>query len=123
MAKEHFQQELHRMLEAGSGEQTLAQVLDGLIELLSRHEDTFAGVTGSYRLNASDSGTRRGAALADCHYRARDDAEAADVTITGKEKHLLAIINKQLSPAAALLTGKLKVKGSLAALNTLAAFL
>ncbi len=123
MAKEQFQQELENMLAAGSGSQSLAQVLDGLTALLQRHQDTFREVTNSYRLAASDSGVTRAFKLENGCYRPLGDAEPADVTITGKEQHLLAIFNKQLKPAAALLTGKLKVKGSLAALNTLAAYL
>ena len=111
------------MLSQGSGDQTLAQVLDGLTDLLIRHADTFRGVTDSYRLAASDSGVSRAFALENGQYRTLSDQDDADVTITGKEQHLLAIFNKQLKPATALLTGKLKVKGSLAALNTLAAFL
>ena len=123
MAKEQFQQELHAMLAAGSGDRSLQQVLNGLCDLLVRHQDTFSAVTGSYRLTASDSGVTRAFALNNGVYRPLTDAEAVDVTIIGKEEHLLAIFNKQLKPAAALLTGKLKVKGSLAALNTLAAYL
>ena len=123
MAKEQFQQELEMMLQQGSGDKNLAQVLDGLVELLIRHQDTFVGVTYRYRLSATDSGTSRAFALVDGRYAPLDEAAPVDVTILGKEQHLLAIFNKQLKPAAALLTGKLKVKGSLAALNTLAAYL
>lgn len=123
MAKEQFQRELETMLQKGSGDMSLAQVLDGLVELLIRHQDTFAGVTYRYRLSATDSDTSRAFALEDGRYAPLDETAAVDVTILGKEQHLLAIFNKQLKPAAALLTGKLKVKGSLAALNTLAAYL
>lgn len=123
MAKEHFQQELHAMLAEGSGSRSLDQVLDGLTALLRRHSSVFTGVTGSYRLTASDSGVNRAFALKDGQYQPLGDADAVDVTIIGKEEHLLAIFNKKLKPAGALLTGKLKVKGSLAALNTLAAYL
>ena len=123
MAKEQFQQELEMMLQQGSGDKNLAQVLDGLVELLIRHQDTFVGITYRYRLSATDSGTSRAFALVDGRYAPLDEAAPVDVTILGKEQHLLAIFNKQLKPAAALLTGKLKVKGSLAALNTLAAYL
>ena len=123
MSKTLFQQELEAMLAKGSGEMSLGQVLDSLTTLLICHEDTFRGVTNSYRLTASDSGVSRAFALEDGRYRPLTDSDATDVTITGKEQHLLAIFNKQLKPAAALLTGKLKVKGSLAALNTLAAYL
>ncbi len=123
MAKEQFQQDLEAMLQAGSGEKTLAQVLDGLIVLLIHHEDTFAGVTYRYRLLASDTGTSRAFALEDGKYAALSDTDEVDVTISAKEKTLLQIFNKEIKPAAALLTGKLKVKGSLAALNTLASFL
>jgi len=123
MAKEQFQQDLEAMLTQGSGNRNLSQVLDGLIELLKRHEDTFAGVTYRYRLAASDTGVTRGFALEDGRYAPLDESAPVDVTILGKEEHLLAIFNKQLKPAKALLTGKLKVQGSLVALNTLAAFL
>lgn len=123
MSKTLFQQELEALLAKGSGEMSLAQVLDSLTTLLICHKETFRGVTNSYRLTASDSGISRAFALEDGRYRPLTDSDETDVTITGKEQHLLAIFNKQLKPAAALLTGKLKVKGSLAALNTLAAFL
>ena len=123
MAKEQFQQDLEAMLTQGSGNRNLSQVLDGLIELLKRHEDTFAGVTYRYRLAASDTGVTRGFALEDGRYAPLDESAPVDVTILGKEEHLLAIFNKQLKPAKALFTGKLRVQGSLVALNTLAAFL
>ena len=123
MAKEQFQQDLEAMLTQGSGNRNLSQVLDGLIELLKRHEDTFTGVTYRYRLAASDTGVTRGFALEDGRYAPLDESAPVDVTILGKEEHLMAIFNKQLKPAKALLTGKLKVQGSLVALNTLAAFL
>ena len=123
MAKEQFQQDLEAMLAQGSGSMNLSQVLDGLIELLKRHEDTFAGVTYRYRLAASDTGVTRGFALENGRYVPLAENESVDVTVLGKEEHLMAIFNKQLKPAIALLTGKLKVQGSLVALNTLAAFL
>ncbi len=123
MAKEQFQQELTAMLEKGSGTLSLSQVLDGLTQLISRHGDTFQSVHNSYRLIASDSGVTRAFALENGQYRPLGDDENADVTITGKEQHLLAIFNKQLKPAMALLTGKLKVQGSMGALTTLASYL
>ncbi len=123
MSKTMFQQELEAMLAKGSGDMPLGQVLDNLSALLIRHEETFRGVTYSYRLSASDSDVTRAFSLVDGHYSPLGDSDATDVTVTAKEQHLLAIFNKQLKPASALLTGKLKVKGSLAALNTLAAFL
>lgn len=123
MAKEQFQQELNAMLEKGSGSLSLAQVLDGLTELIGRHGDTFQKVTNSYRLIATDSGVARAFALENGHYQPLAENEPADVTITGKEQHLLAIFNKQLKPAMALLTGKLKVQGNMGALTTLASYL
>ena len=123
MAKEQFQQELNALLEAGSGSSTLAELLEKLTGLIRQHEDTFRAVTASYRLTASDSGTTRAFALEGGAYRALTEGDATDVTITGKEQHLLAIFNKKLNPAMALLTGKIKVKGDLGALNTLASYL
>lgn len=123
MAKEQFQQELKAMLEAGSGSSTLAELLDKLTGLIRQHEDTFRAVTGSYRLTASDSCVTRAFALEGGAYRVLTDGDATDVTIIGKEQHLLAIFNKKLNPAMAVLTGKIKVKGDLGALNTLASYL
>ena len=112
MAKEQFQQELEAMLQKGSGDMSLAQVLNGLVELLIRHQDTFAGVTYRYRLSATDSATSRAFALEDGRYAPLDETAPVDVTILGKEQHLLAVFHKKLNPAGALLTGKIKVKGS-----------
>ena len=84
MAKEQFQQELEAMLQKGSGDMSLAQVLDGLVELLIRHQDTFAGVTYRYRLSATDSATSRAFALEDGRYAPLDESAAVDVTILGK---------------------------------------
>lgn len=123
MAKEQFQQQLHAMLEAGSGSSTVAELLDTLTGLIRQHEDTFRSVTNSYRLAATDTGTTRAFALTGGVYRELADGEPADVTITGKEQHLLAVFNKKLNPAGALLTGKIKVKGDLGALTTLASYL
>jgi len=111
------------MLAEGSGNRPLSEVLDGLCGLLERYGSVFEEVTASYRLTAADSGTSRAFALKGGQYLPLGDNEPVDVTITGKEQHLLAIFNKQLNPAGALLTGKIKVKGSLAALNTLASYL
>lgn len=122
MAKEQFTQEWEAMLMGGSGSMPLQQVLEGLTALISRHPDTFAGISYSYRLIASDTGVSCAFMLENGLYAPLNEAADVDVTLSGKEQHLLAIFNRQLKPAAALLTGKLKVKGSLVALNTLTAF-
>lgn len=123
MAKEQFQQELHAMLDSGSHDLAFRQVLEGLQELIERHSAVFTDISASYRLTAADSGISRAFELKRGQYRPLGEDEAADVTISGKEQHLLAVFHKKLNPAGALLTGKIKVKGSLAALNALAAYL
>ncbi|MBR4069271.1 MAG: SCP2 sterol-binding domain-containing protein [Clostridia bacterium] len=123
MAKEQFQQELKTMLEAGSGNSSITELLDKLTGLIRQHQDTFLAVTNSYRLTTTDSGITRAFALESGVYRELTDADTTDVTIIGKEQHLLAVFNKKLNPAMALLTGKIKVKGDLGALNTLASYL
>lgn len=111
------------MLEEGSGNLTFRQVLDGLAGLIERYSAIFTDISASYRLTAADSGITRSFALKGGTYLPLGESEPVDVTITGKEQHLLAVFNKKLNPAGALLTGKIKVKGSLAALNALAAYL
>lgn len=51
------------------------------------------------------------------------EADTADVTISGREADLISLFRGTLSPAKALLFGKIKVKGDLGALSAFASFL
>ncbi|MBE5800703.1 MAG: SCP2 sterol-binding domain-containing protein [Clostridiales bacterium] len=121
MSKETFQMEIRQLMDQGSGEMSLPQLLDQIIGIMTRNPDGMAGVTNRYRLCATDTGCTRSFSLQDGHYSELSAEDKVDVTISATEENLLALFNGKLNPAAAILKGKLKIQGSLGALTKLAA--
>ena len=90
--------------------------LDAFIADLPRHAENAAqqlrGHNGVFMLNTRE-GRRLTIFLEDGRVRLSDTAaEAADCTVTASEEDLLGIINGRLSPAKALLFGKIRVRGN-----------
>ena len=111
---------LYALADGGAG---LAELLDGICEALERHPREVRDINASYRVHATDTGATRAFALENGAFRTLEEAENADVTVLGSEADLLRVFRRQLAPAAALLLGKIKVKGNKAALMRFAEFL
>ena len=107
------------MAEAGNG-LSFEELMERFCEALRSHPEALGALSGSYRLQTSDTGFSLGFALGENSFRVLQAGEKADVTICGKEETLLALIHRELTPAKALLTRKLTVKGSMAALTKFA---
>lgn len=123
MAKEDLKREIQSLYQAADGGMGLAQLVDGICHTLQKHEDALRGITYSYRLCASDTGYSWGFSLRDGHFAETGEYDEADAVVTGTEENLLAIFRRQISPMSALLRGKIKLKGSKAALIRFSEFL
>lgn len=102
---------------------SLAALVPALCDVLRRNGDSLAGVTYAYRLVATDTGYVCAFSLEDGQFAERSPDDPTDVTVSGPESNLLAVFQRRLNPAAAMLFGKIKVRGSKAALLKLAEFL
>ncbi len=111
---------VYRMADSGT---SLSDLMRAIGDVLSRHPGELAGMTASYRLEASDTGYTVAFCLAAGQYRLLGDGDETDVTVIGKEQDLLQVFQRKISPLAALLRGKVKLKGSKAALIRLSEFL
>jgi hypothetical protein len=101
----------------------LSELVPSLYAMLHRNGESLAGISHTYRLTASDTGYACAFALRDGAFSELTPSAPVDVTVNGKETDLLAIFQRRLSPTVALITGKVKLTGSKAALMQLAAFL
>lgn len=111
---------VYRLADSGV---SLSRLMEAIGGVLARHGDELRDITASYRLQSNDTEYIMGFALERGQYRLLGDPEEADVTVLGKEKDLFAVFQRKLSPMAALLRGKIKVKGNKAALIKLGEFL
>lgn len=111
---------VYRLAEVGV---SLSRLMEAIGGVLARHGDELQDITASYRLQSSDTEYIGGFALERGQYRLLGDQEEAEVTVIGKERDLLAVFQRKLSPMAALLRGKIKVKGNKGALIKLGEFL
>lgn len=113
-------QALYQLADRGA---ELPELLAAVLAAMSRHPEELRDLSYRYRLEATDTGYQTAFALEGGLLRMLGPAEDADVTVTGKQKNLELILQRKLTPLAATLGGKVKVKGSMAALVKLAAFL
>lgn len=88
-----------------------------------RHPDALAGISGRYAVLAADTGYARAFALEDGIFSSLAPGAPVDVAVSGCEKDLLAVFRRELAPLAALLRGKIRVRGDRAALMRFAEFL
>jgi len=112
-----------RAVESQAGVLTLAEWADALCSVLAGHEAELKGITYSYRLRASDTSFERAFSLMDGRYADLNADVPADADVSGKEADLLLVFERKLPPLKALLTRKIKLKGSKAALIKLGDFL
>ena len=118
-----FKQDIQAMYALAAQCDGLASLVPALCDVLRRNEASLTELTYSYRLAASDTGYRYAFALVQGRFAELEEGRAVDVTVTGLENNLLAVFQRKLNPAAALLLGKIKLNGDKAALLKLAAFL
>lgn len=113
-------QEWTAKAEPGAG---LRDWIEGLCELLKAHEAEFQALDYSYRLCATDTGLVCAFALTEGRYVPKTEMDEADVIVSGKERDLLDVLQRKLSPMSALLRGKVQLKGSKTALIRLSEYL
>lgn len=123
MAEISIKQDVQAVYDLADQGISLGELMNAIGGVLSRHQDALAGITYSYRLLASDTGYEKAFALNNGHFSALGSTEETDVTVIGKENDLRLVFQRKLSPMAALLKGKVKLKGSRAALVKLSEFL
>lgn len=101
----------------------LSQLLSAVCEALEAHPQAWQTLCGRYRVQAVDTGAHCAVALSASGMERLDEAAPVDLTIAGSEEALMKIVRGQLSPALAMLTGKLKVKGKVSQLAKFAPLL
>lgn len=111
---------LYQQADVGA---SLQDMMKGICAALKNNQAELSGITWSYRLCASDTGYVCAFSLADGHYADKSEMDEADVIVTGKERDLLNVFQRKVAPMSAVLRGKIRVKGSTAALVRLAEFL
>lgn len=120
--KEALGQDMAAVYRMAEGDASLPALMEAIGAVLERHPQALAGVTARYRLVAEDTGYQVAFALHQGWFSRLEAGEGVDVTITGKEQVLLQILQRRLPPLAALLTRKIRLQGSKAALMKLAEF-
>ncbi|MDD3921025.1 MAG: SCP2 sterol-binding domain-containing protein [Eubacteriales bacterium] len=118
-----FRRDIEAMYAYARQCERLDTLVPALYEVFRRNGDSLAGITASYRLTATDTGYAGAFALTQGRFAELSPSAPTDVTISGREPHLLAVFQRRVSPAAAMLTRKIKVDGSKTALLKLAEFL
>jgi len=118
-----FKQDIDSMNAIAPQCDSLSILIPLLCDVLQRNEESLADITYAYRLESTDTGYRCAFALDQGWFTTLAENDRVDVTVTGLEQNLLAIFQRKLNPAAALLLGKVKINGSKNALLKLASFL
>ena len=110
-----------RQLVAEAGKDLPFEALmERFCRTLQAHPEALGALSGRYRLRTEDTGAEMAFALGENSFRLHESGEEADATISGKEADLVALLRHELTPAAAMLTGRLKVKGSMKLLRKFA---
>lgn len=123
MSKADLKREICALYRDADGGLDLPGLMDGVCAALARHPDALAGISGRYAVLAADSGYARAFALEDGAFTSLAPDAPVDVAVSGCEKDLLAVFRRELAPLAALLRGKIRVRGDRAALMRFAEFL
>lgn len=122
MPKAELQREIRTLLSRSGSITSLASLMDEISGILIRHADALSHINSRYRLEATDTGYVCAFALENGVYRPLEAAGEADVCLLGREEDLMRIFRGELSPMAALLRGKVKIRGSKSALMQFAEF-
>lgn len=123
MAKTELQKDIRALLDHPDRVSSLPALMDEICGILSRHTDDLSHIDHRYRLETTDTGYVRAFALKNGVYQPLGSSDAADVSLLGREEDLLRIFRGELTPMAALLRGKVKIRGSKSALMQFAEFL
>ena len=123
MSKADLQRDIRALYRDADDGLDLPGLMDGVCAALARHPDALAGISGRYAVLAADSGYARAFALEDGAFTSLAPDAPVDVAVSGCEKDLLAVFRRELAPLAALLRGKIRVRGDRAALMRFAEFL
>lgn len=123
MSKADLKREIRALYRDADGGLDLPGLMDGVCAALARHPDALAGISGRYAVLAADTGYARAFALEDGVFSSLAPDAPVDVAVSGCEKDLLAVFRRELAPLAALLRGKIRVRGDRAALMRFAEFL
>ena len=102
---------------------SLSQAGEAMLKALQENGDAVSDLTASYRVIAKDTGLSFAFRVTAGLAKALPEDAPADVTVTGKEQHLTALLRGEIQPLPAVLTGKIKVKGDMAKLTRFAEFL
>ena len=123
MTKLSLKRDIQAVYDLADRGMPLANLMEAICGVLSRHEEALKGITYSYRLCAGDTGYVKAFALVDGRFAELGDGDMVDVTVAGKEEDLRLVFRREMSPMSALLRGRIKVVGSKAGLIRLAEFL
>ncbi|MCL1854321.1 MAG: SCP2 sterol-binding domain-containing protein [Clostridia bacterium] len=118
-----LREEIRRVYGLAEEEEPLPALMEAICGALSRHGDELCGVTYRYRLHATDTGYEKAFGLRDGVFERLDEQNAVDVTVSGREAHLVQLLRRKMSPLMALALGRVKVRGDRAALLKLGEFL
>lgn len=115
--------EIQQLLSAAGKGASFEELMERFCGALQNHTEVLGVLSGRYRLKTADTGLSFAFELGQNHFRMLDASEAVDAAISGKESDLMALIRRELAPMPAILTGKLKVEGSMAKLTRFAQIL
>lgn len=118
-----FRQDIQQLYLLADASATLADFIPSLTVVLSRNEESLNGFSYAYRIVATDTEYRYAFALTQGQFSELTPASPVDVTVSGKDIHLLSIFQRKVSPMKALLLGRVRVEGNQSALLQLAKFL
>ena len=119
----NFKRDIQAMYALAAQCDSLNALVPALCDVLRRNEESLADVTYAYRLASTDTGYLYAFSLDHGRFAELAQTDPVDVTVAGLETNLLAVFQRKLNPAAALLLGKIKINGSKSALMKLATFL
>lgn len=102
---------------------SIAELWDDLEGLFRDHTEELSDASLSLRLAVTDLNRSLALKLEEGRYSPLTEDAPADVTISAKDKDMLAFFSGKLNPAMAVLFGKIKVQGDLKALAPLSRFL
>lgn len=123
MSKTDLQRDIRALYQDADTGLGLPALMDGVCAALARYPDALKSINGRYSICAADTGFTCAFALNGGVFSVLAPKEPVDVSVSGRERDLLAVFRRELSPLTALLCGKVRVHGDKAALMRFAEFL
>ncbi|MDD3214007.1 MAG: SCP2 sterol-binding domain-containing protein [Eubacteriales bacterium] len=118
-----FRRDINAMYATAEQAHSLPALIPVLCDMLRRNGDSLVGITYAYRLTTIDTDYSFAFSLTEGAFCDLSPSAPVDVVVSGREANLLAVFQRRLNPAKALLLRKIRVDGSMAALMELASFL